>query len=119
MTCNRIAAYDKIMDNMDIVFKALADSNRRMLLDKLYRKNGQTLNELCEQMAMTRQSVTKHLLILEEADLVVVEWKGRYKYHYLNVAPIGEIYDRWVKKYERQRIEALQALKKTLEDEVQ
>jgi len=99
------------MDKMDAVFKALADSNRRLLLDELYHKNGQTLNELGEHLEMTRQSVTKHLLILQEAELIVVEWKGRHKYHYLNVAPIGEIYDRWVKKYDRLRVEALQALK--------
>ena len=102
---------------MSDVFKALADSNRRMLLDKLYHKNGQTLNELCEEMNMARQSVTKHLLILEKAGLITVEWKGRHKFHYLNAAPIGEIYDRWVKKYERHRIEALQDLKKKLEEE--
>jgi uncharacterized protein YndB with AHSA1/START domain/DNA-binding transcriptional ArsR family regulator len=92
---------------MDKVFKALADSSRRQLLDELFKKNGQTLSELCEHLEMTRQSVTKHLLILEEANLVVVEWHGRNKLHFLNVAPIGEIYDRWIGKYERHRIEAL------------
>lgn len=111
-----MTAYNKTMDKMDKVFKALSDSNRRKLLDNLYQKNGQTLNELCDQMDMTRQSVTKHLMILEQCDLIIVDWKGRHKFHYLNVAPIGEIYDRWVKKYEQQRIEALQSLKKTLED---
>ena len=111
-----MTAYNIPMNKMDKVFKALSEPNRRILLDNLYQKNGQTLNELCDQMDMTRQSVTKHLLILEQADLIVVEWKGRHKFHYLNVAPIGEIYDRWVKKYEQQRIEALQALKKTLEE---
>lgn len=104
------------MDNMNHIFKALADPNRRKLLDKLYLKNGQTLNELCEEMNMARQSVTKHLLILEKAGLVMTERKGRHKFHYLNVAPIGEIYDRWVKKYEKQRLEALQDLKKDLEE---
>ena len=102
---------------MDEVFKALADSSRRKLLDELFKKNGQTLNELCEHLEMTRQSVTKHLLILEEANLIVVEWQGRNKLHYLNVAPIGEIYDRWIGKYERHRIDALRELKNRLEEE--
>lgn len=105
------------MDNMDIVFKALADANRRKLLDELFKKNGQTLSELCEHVVMTRQAATKHLLILEEAELIAVEWKGRTKLHYLNAAPIGDIYDRWVKKYDQHRIEILQGLKQKLEVE--
>ncbi|WP_229683094.1 ArsR/SmtB family transcription factor [Virgibacillus oceani] len=103
-------------DNMDKVFKALADSSRRKLLDHLFNKNGQTLNDLCEFLDMTRQSVTKHLLILEKANLVVIEWQGRNKLHYLNAAPLGEIYNRWIRKYEHQRIEALQELKNNLEE---
>ncbi|WLD95351.1 helix-turn-helix transcriptional regulator [Alkalihalobacillus sp. AL-G] len=99
------------------MFKALADSNRRKLLDQLFKKNGQTLNELCSHLEMTRQSVTKHLVILEEANLIVVEWQGRNKLHYLNVAPIGEIYDRWIGKYEKHRVQALQELKNRLEEE--
>jgi DNA-binding transcriptional ArsR family regulator len=102
---------------MDNIFKALADASRRELLDQLFRKNGQTLNELCEHLNMTRQSVTKHLAILEEADLVLVEWRGRHKLHYLNAAPIGQIYDRWIGKYERQRVDALRQLKQTLEED--
>ncbi|CAM3900411.1 metalloregulator ArsR/SmtB family transcription factor [Aeromicrobium ponti] len=102
---------------MDKIFKALADSSRRQLLDQLFKKNGQTLSELCDHLEMTRQSVTKHLVILEGANLVVVEWNGRYKLHYLNVAPIAEIYDRWIGKYERHRIEALLELKNNLEDD--
>jgi len=102
---------------MENIFKALADSSRRKLLDALFHRNGQTLNELCEHLEMTRQSVTKHLLILEQADLIVVQWQGRNKIHYLNAAPIGEIYARWVKKYEQQRINVLQQLKRTLEEE--
>ncbi|MDF2678952.1 MAG: hypothetical protein K0R47_142 [Brevibacillus sp.] len=102
---------------MDKVFKALADSTRRQLLDLLFHRNGQSLGELCEHLEMTRQSVTKHLVILEEADLIVVEWQGRNKLHYLNVAPIAEIYDRWIGKYERQRIDALRDLKRKLEGE--
>lgn len=102
---------------MDKIFKALADSSRRQLLDQLYKKNGQTLNELSTHLEMTRQSVTKHLAILEEANLIVTEWQGRNKLHYLNVAPIGEIYDRWIGKYEQHRIEALRELKNNLEEE--
>jgi DNA-binding transcriptional ArsR family regulator len=83
----------------------------------LFHRNGQSLGELCEHLEMTRQSVTKHLVILEEADLIVVEWQGRNKLHYLNVAPIAEIYDRWIGKYERQRIDALRDLKRKLEGE--
>ncbi|WP_408010421.1 ArsR/SmtB family transcription factor [Pseudalkalibacillus sp. A8] len=102
---------------MDKVFKALADANRRRLLDELYKKNGQTLNELCSHLQMTRQAATKHLVVLQEANLIVVEWNGRNKLHYLNAAPIGEIYDRWIGKYERHRIEALNKLKRNLEEE--
>jgi DNA-binding transcriptional ArsR family regulator len=104
-------------DGMDKVFKALADSSRRQLLDELFKNNGQTLNELCEHLEMTRQAVTKHLLILEEANLILIDWQGRNKIHYLNVEPIGEIYDRWISKYDRDRIEALLELKKRLEAE--
>lgn len=102
---------------MDKVFKALADASRRRLLDQLFLKNGQTLTELCDHLEMSRQSVTKHLGILEEANLIVVEWQGRSKRHYLNAAPIGEIYDRWIGKFERHRVAALQELKRTLEEE--
>lgn len=101
---------------MDKVFKALADSSRRKLLDRLYRKNGQTLGELCEHLDMTRQAVTKHLVLLEEANLVATIWRGREKLHYLNPVPIHEIYERWIGKYERQRLQALADLKKGLED---
>ncbi|MED4750766.1 metalloregulator ArsR/SmtB family transcription factor [Brevibacillus choshinensis] len=102
---------------MDKVFKALADSTRRQLLDLLFQKNGQSLGEMCEHLDMTRQSVTKHLVILEEAELIVVEWQGRNKLHYLNAAPIADIYDRWIGKYERQRMYALRDLKRKLEEE--
>jgi DNA-binding transcriptional ArsR family regulator len=105
------------MDKMDKVFKALADPSRRLLLDLLFRKNGQTLNELCGHLDMARQSVSKHLAILEEAMLIITEWKGRNKLHYLNAAPIGEIYDRWIGKYDRHRMEALAELKRSLEEE--
>lgn len=102
---------------MDTVFKALADASRRQLLDHLFKKNGQTLNELCEHLDMARQSVSKHLTILEEANLIVTEWHGRNKLHYLNAAPIAEIYDRWIRKYDRHRVEALTELKRSLEEE--
>ncbi len=104
-------------DAMDKVFKALADPNRRYLLDQLHMKNGQTLSELCQHLNMTRQSVAKHLAILEDANLVIVEWRGREKLHYLNSVPISEIYERWISKYERHRLEALHELKTALEEE--
>ena len=101
---------------MDEVFRALADATRRELLDRLRADNGQTLGELCRRLAMSRQAVTKHLAILEAANLVVSVRRGREKLHYLNPAPIGEIYDRWIGKYERARIAALADLKRALED---
>src|ERR1043165_1834194 len=101
---------------MDAVFKALADESRRKLLDVLHKSNGQTLGELCEHLDMTRQAVTKHLLLLEKANLVVVVWRGREKLHYLNPVPIHEIYERWIGKFERQRLRALHDLKKRLEE---
>ena len=100
---------------MDKVFKALADKSRRKLLDKLFGKNGQTLGELCEYLSMSRQAATKHLVILEEANLVSVKWQGREKLHYINPVPIGEIYERWVAKFETPRLAALSQLKKDLE----
>ncbi len=100
---------------MDAVFKALADASRRSLLDQLHKQNGQTLGELCRHLDMTRQAVTKHLLLLEEARLVVVVWRGREKLHYLNPVPLHEIYERWIHKYERHGLQALSDLKKGLE----
>src|SRR5215468_8275572 len=97
---------------MDAVFKALADSSRRQLLDRLHQQDGQTLGELCEHLDMTRQAVAKHLALLEEANLIATVWRGREKLHYLNPVPIHEIYDRWIGKYERQRLDALSDLKK-------
>jgi DNA-binding transcriptional ArsR family regulator len=103
--------------SMDAVFKALADATRRELLDRLHLRNGQTLGELCEEMEMTRQAVTKHLAILEEANLVATVKRGREKEHYLNPVPINEIAERWIGKYERGRLKALSDLKKNLERE--
>jgi DNA-binding transcriptional ArsR family regulator len=100
---------------MDEVFKALADASRRELLDRLRADNGQTLGELCARLAMTRQAVSKHLAILEDANLVAVVWRGREKLHYLNPVPIHDIADRWIGKFERSRLQALSELKKGLE----
>jgi len=94
------------------VFKALADESRRKLLDVLHKNNGQTLGELCAHLDMTRQAVTKHLLLLEAANLVAVIWRGREKLHYLNPVPLHEISERWIGKYERHRLQALSDLKK-------
>ena len=102
---------------MDAVFKALADPSRRKLLDELRKENGQTLSELCEHLDMTRQAVTKHLVLLEKANLIAVVWRGREKLHYLNPMPLHEIYERWISKYERHRLQALSDLKKHLEEQ--
>ncbi len=100
---------------MDAVFKALADASRRKLLDVLHREDGQTLGGLCGHLAMSRQAVTKHLVLLEEANLVATVWRGREKLHFLNPVPLHEIYERWISKYERPRLQALADLKKHLE----
>jgi DNA-binding transcriptional ArsR family regulator len=101
---------------MDKVFKALADPTRRKLLDRLFGENGQTLGQLCERLAMSRQAVTKHLLLLEDANLVAVVWRGREKLHYLNPVPINAIAERWIGKFERTRLQALSNLKNRLEE---
>ena len=103
---------------MDKVFKALADPSRRELLDRLRAENGQTLGQLCAHLDMTRQAVTKHLAVLEEANLVVVVWRGREKLHYLNPVPIHEIAERWIGKFERGRLRLLAELKEKLEGEI-
>jgi DNA-binding transcriptional ArsR family regulator len=100
---------------MDAVFKALADASRRKLMDVLHADNGQTLSELCVHLEMTRQAVTKHLVILEEANLVATVWRGREKLHFLNPVPLHEISERWIAKYERPRLDALSELKRDLE----
>src|SRR3954468_952776 len=100
---------------MDAVFKALADKSRRKLLDRLHKSDGQTLSELCEHLDMSRQAVTKHLGLLEKANLVAVVWRGREKLHYLNPLPLHEIYERWIGKYEGHRLQALSDLKRGLE----
>lgn len=103
--------------DVDKVFKALADPGRRLLLDKLRANSGQTLGQLCEHLDMSRQAVTKHLAILEDANLVAVVWRGREKLHYLNPVPIHEIAERWIGKFERGRLRALADLKQQLEGE--
>ncbi|MCP1910012.1 MULTISPECIES: ArsR/SmtB family transcription factor [Bradyrhizobium] len=100
---------------MDEVFKALADASRRTLLDRLHDQNGQTLGELCDGLDMTRQAVTKHLVILEEANVVTTIKHGREKLHYLNPVPIHQIGERWIRKFERGKLAALSELKRQLE----
>src|SRR5436305_1245064 len=101
---------------VDEIFRALADPSRRRLLDSLNTRNGQTLRELCSGLEMARQSVSKHLAILEAANLVTTVRRGREKLHYLNAAPINDISERWITRYERERVRALADLKRALED---
>jgi DNA-binding transcriptional ArsR family regulator len=101
--------------DMGKVFKALADPGRRLLLDRLREENGQTLGQLCQHLDMSRQAVTKHLKLLEEANLIATLWRGREKLHYLNPVPIHEIAERWIGKFERGRLRVLAELKKQLE----
>jgi DNA-binding transcriptional ArsR family regulator len=105
------------MSGSDFVYRALADPSRRKLLDALHAEDGQTLRRLCEHLDMTRQAVAQHLDVLAGADLVVTTWRGREKLHFLNPVPLQEIYDRWIRKFERPRLEALGALKTRLEGE--
>src|SRR6201998_4221661 len=105
-----------ILSKMPDVFKALADKNRRQLLDQLYPDNRQTLGQLCRPLDMTRQAVTKHLRILIEANLVVPLWRGREKLHYLNPAPLKQISERWIDKHKNACLRALNDLTKTLDE---
>jgi uncharacterized protein YndB with AHSA1/START domain/DNA-binding transcriptional ArsR family regulator len=100
---------------MDAIFRALADPSRRRLLDRLNGRNGQTLRELCSELDMARQSVTKHLAILEEANLITTVRSGREKLHHLNPTPINDIAERWIRQYDRERVRALADLKRALE----
>src|SRR6476660_4423441 len=102
--------------SLDVVFKGLADANRRKLLDRLHTNGGQTLSELCDGMGMARQSVSKHLAVLEAANLVVTVRRGREKLHYLNPVPIHEITRRWIAGYDKSRVAALADLKRALEE---
>ncbi len=103
------------MPDTDLLFKALADSGRRKLMDRLHANDGQTLTQLCKHLDMTRQGVTQHLALLEAANLVTVTWRGRENLHFLNPVPLQEIYDRWICKFERPRLRALRDLKRRLE----
>jgi DNA-binding transcriptional ArsR family regulator len=100
----------------DLLFKALADPSRRMLLDLLHANDGRTLIELCEHLDMTRQGVTQHLAVLEAANLVATVRRGREKLHFLNPVPLQEIYERWISKFEKPRLKALSDLRKRLEE---
>jgi DNA-binding transcriptional ArsR family regulator len=103
------------MKDVDTVFRALADPSRRELLDRLFGRSGQTLSDLCRGLDMARQSVSQHLEILEAANLISVQWQGREKLHYVNPVPIHAIYERWIRKYEQQRLAALHNFKTRLE----
>jgi DNA-binding transcriptional ArsR family regulator len=105
------------VDDDDRVFKALADTTRRHLLDRLFQRDGRTLTELESELDMTRFGVMKHLRVLEEAGLVVTRRSGREKLHFLNPVPIRLIHDRWIDKYTERRVSALTDLKATLEEE--
>jgi DNA-binding transcriptional ArsR family regulator len=104
-------------DGLDAVFKALADPGRRLLLDRLFAENGQTLSGLCANLPMSRQAVTKHLDVLEAANLVVTLKRGREKLHFLNPVPIQAIHERWTAKFERPRLAVLGELKRALKGE--
>jgi len=116
-TCIMIAMTTRPADDADKVFKALGDPTRRLLLDLLCENNGQTLSELCEGLDMARQSATQHLGILEDANLVSTVRRGREKLHFINPVPLHEVYERWVRKFEMQRLTLLHDLKQELEGE--
>lgn len=104
---------------MDKIFNALGDKSRRYLMDLLYERNGQSLTELSSNLEMSRQAVTKHLKILEDANLVIPVWKGKEKLHYLNPIPLRRIYSRWISKFDEDRIQGLYELKSDLENTTQ
>jgi DNA-binding transcriptional ArsR family regulator len=104
-----------LVDDQDRLFKALSEPARRILLDRLYENNGQTLNDLCTEMGMSRQAVTQHLQVLESVGLVEVMRRGREKLHFLNPVPLHEIYQRWIRKFEMNRLQMLATLKHNLE----
>ena len=101
---------------MDAIFKALGDGSRRRLLDGLNNHNGQTLRELCAGLEMTRQAASKHLGVLEAANLITTVRRGREKLHYLNAVPINDVAERWIGQYDQARVRALAGLKHALED---
>ncbi len=116
LTCDFLVTYSPAMHSDDRVFKALADSSRRLLLDLLFQRDGQSLSELEAEIDMTRFGVMKHLRVLEEAGLVVTRRSGREKLHFLNAVPIRLIHDRWIDKYTERQITALVDLKSILEN---
>jgi len=128
LTCKYLPAYyhaskylhfpsmNEPADPADLLFKALADPGRRRLLDLLHARDGSTLSELCQPMDMTRQAVTQHLAVLEAANLVATVWRGREKLHFLNPVPLQDIYERWIAKFEKPRLQALDKLKRRLEN---
>lgn len=118
LTCNHSVAYNgRMRTDDDKVFKALADASRRQLLDRLRKQHGLTLRELCARHDMSRQAVTKHLVLLEAANLVVTVKRGREKLHYLNAVPINDIYMRWIGRFEQRRLAALHNLKQALKED--
>ena len=104
-----------ISDNADLLFKALADPNRRQVLDLLHQHDGRSLSELCKHLDMTRQGATQHLDVLEAANLIATVRRGREKLHFLNPVPLQQIYERWIAKFEKPRLKALENLKRRLE----
>ncbi|MFP5071855.1 ArsR/SmtB family transcription factor [Pseudonocardia nantongensis] len=104
------------MTDVDAVFRALADPTRRQILDRLHEHSGQTLGELCRGLGMSRQAVSKHLALLEDAGLVSTLRRGREKLHHLDPVPIQEIHDRWIGKFERGRVQVITGLRTALED---
>ena len=116
LTCDHLVTYYRGVIPDDRVFKALADSSRRFLLDLLFRRDGRTLTELESELEMTRFGVMKHLRVLESAGLVIVRWEGREKLHFLNPVPIRLIHNRWIDKFTERQVSALADLKATLEE---
>ena len=108
---------DDVADDLDLVFKALADPTRRQLLDRLHERNGQTLGELCGSLSMARQSASQHLGVLEAANLISTTWRGREKLHYLNPVPLHDMQERWIDKFERPRLRALSAIRHSAEEQ--
>src|SRR6478735_12078126 len=104
-------------DDPNLLFKALADPSRRTLLDLLHADDGRTLNDLCENLDMTRQGVTQHLAVLEAANLIATTWRGREKLHFLNPVPLHDIQERWIDKFERPRLRALSAIRHSAEEQ--
>ena len=106
-----------VADDLNLVFKALADPTRRQLLDRLHQHDGQTLGELCGSLSMARQSASQHLAVLEAANLISITWRGREKVHHLNPVPLHDIQERWIDKFERPRLRALSAIRHSAEEQ--